>query len=1035
MPPIPFSLPFAIALALAPAIIAWRTGRSVLARADDPVLPELLFERRKRLSTVTLVGTFGLGLLFTDDVLWALPLLWIALLVSAYPVRRELLGERLSALAFLRYNIFASIGSAGLWLLAGAAPALATSFALGVAPNDHTGAVRIAIAAGVVLAAIVGLWQYHYTRVFVSLHHATPLRESTRPVLMARLDAILERAAPSLAVRPQVYRYGAPGAYVMNAFAIPSWSRPAVALGDTLLATMSDDEIAAVFAHEIAHHEQFNAKRFRRARWRTLLIIPLIGVLPALLVGSIPGAAMVLAWCVPVLLAASFGKRSAERRDNETASDMRAVTLTGNLEAVVSALTKLHVYSRIPRRWPHAAERAATHPSLARRLQALRETSQAIARPEAQVATPLTAIRSPRSGVVVAFDRERAYWFEGVAAQTSLDLHSLRDAASSYRAISYADLTELRVGVAETDRSIDASDRDGRRWCVPVAPNDVPVIQAALDAVDVKLGRRRPAVSPAGATVVRWLAVGLFATLAGAGQLGFAALGILFVLVRPAMSAAVAATATIAIARVLIAARLITWTDTIHQIALLLALTVSIVLVVQTVRRVRVDIAKGNERRLTREGWMVAGALAVAATSIAISLFPIIADRPASFLSHPLAVGLATTLLGASAALLTIPNRWWRATGCVVGLASLGGGAVLRGGGSLLHRTPSVSWTTGRLTAVGGLRIPGGAFGITASPNGTAFALTQYAATRRSQGGSTMRYVIGRIDDSARALRTSTAAKIVFLDEETLIALDSAAGDSLEIRAERVVPRNGKTDVLWRQRLPAIDAPVVTLDRANRRWIVSGRGEGDYAFVVITDTVGGSLPRARTLGRRAGDDVGEVLTQPLTAFPDGGAIWSTMPGFGNGGKLFPLLYMFGSPRWELRGTDAAGERFLGDVEGFPSCGAELDARGTLCVERSPNGSHVWRAPSAKLLEEVADLPPTLDLVHAEGTDRVAAAERFGQRAVVLDASTRRAFRLTLPGGGDATARRWTADVVARGSSLLVLSSSREGAIVTRYSIR
>lgn len=1035
MPPISFSLSFAIALALAPAIVAWWTGRNVLARADDPVLPELLLERRRRLSTIALGGGLALSLLFADHALWALPLLWIALLLSAYPVRRALFGERLSALAFLRYAIFSTIGSIGLWLLAAAAPALATSFALGMAPNDHARAVRIAIAAGVTFATIVGLWQYHYTRVFVAVHRATPLRETARPALMARLDAILERVAPGLAARPDLYRFGAPGAYVMNAFAIPSWSHPAVALGDTLLGTLSDDEIVAVFAHEIAHHEQFNTKRFRRARWRMLLIIPLVGILPALLVSGLPAASMALAWCVPVLLAASFGKRAAERRDAETASDLRAVGLTGNVSAVISALTKLHVYSRIPRRWPYAAERAATHPSLARRLQALREASNATEQPEVQVATPLTAIRSSNQGVVVAFDRDRAYWFEGVPPNAALDLHALRDAASSYRAISYGDLTELRVGIKESERSIDATDRDGRRWRVPVAPNDVSTIQGALDAIDAKLGRRRAVVPPAGTTGIRWLSLGLFVALAGAGQLGFAALAILFVLVRPAMNAAVAAAATIAIARVLIAVRLIAWADTLHQIALLLALLLAIVLVVQTVRRHRLDVSKGNGHRLTREAWMVAGALAAVAAVVGASLFPSVAERPASFLSHPLAIGLATTLLGVAAALFTIPNHWWRAAGAVVGLASVGGGAVLRGGGSLLHRTAGLTWTAGRLTAVGGVRVPGGAFTISASPNGTAFALTQYGVPRRGQVGGVMRQVIGRIDDSARTVRTSTAEKILFLDEETLIALDSAAGDSLELRAERIVPRDGKTEVLWRQRLPAVDGPVVSLDRAHRRWIVSGRGDGDFAFTMITDTLGGSRPRIQRLGRRADGDVGEVLTQPLAAFPDGGAIWSTLPGLRNGGTLIPLLYMFGSPRWELRGTDAAGERFLGDVEGVPSCGQELDAHGTLCVERSENGSRVWRAPSARSLEEVADLPPTLDLVHAEGADQVAAAERFGQRAVVLDASTRRAVRLTLPGGGDASARRWTADVVARGSSLLVLSSSREGATVTRYTIR
>ena len=75
-------------------------------------------------------------------------------------------------------------------------------------------------------------------------------------------------------------------------------------------------------------------------------------------------------------------------------------------------------------------------------------------------------------------------------------------------------------------------------------------------------------------------------------------------------------------------------------------------------------------------------------------------------------------------------------------------------------------------------------------------------------------------------------------------------------------------------------------------------------------------------------------------------------------------------------------------------------------------------------------------MHAESSDRVAAAERFGQRAAVLDVITRQAFRVTLPGGAaNREARRWTADLVARGPYLLVLSAGRDGAMVTRFAIR
>jgi Zn-dependent protease with chaperone function len=1034
--PFPLSLWLAAALALTPAAVSWWTGRSVLARVDDPVLPELLVDRRKRLASITFAGALGLALLFSDDLLWALPLLWIALLLTSHPLRRALFGERLGRLAFLRYAIFSAIGQIGVWLLAAAAPAVATSLALGLAPNDSPLATKVAVVAGITLASIVALWQHQYTRVFLALHRATPLGESTPATLMTRLDAILERAAPALGRRPAVYRYGAPGAYVMNALAIPSRRRPAIALGDSLLATLTDDEIVAVFAHEVAHHEQFNTARWRRARWRALLLIAIVAVLPTLLVTRLPAGALLLGWSVPVVLLVLLGRRAASRRSAETASDLRAVALTGSAEPLISALTKLHVYSRVPRRWPHAMERAATHPSLARRIQALRDATDAIERPEAQVAAPLTAVRSLNGAEVVAFDRERSYWFEGVAADTPLELHALREAARTYRAVSYGDLTELRVGVAD-GRYVEAIDHGGRTWRVAIAPNDVAAVQQALDRVDVKLGRRRPASAAAGAVSIRWLALALLVMLMGAGELGIALIPILVVLLRPTMTAAVAAAALMAIARALGALPVIGSADPVRQIALLLAASVAIVLIVQTVRRVGVETAKGNGRRLTREGWMVGGGLSGLAIVLGLSLWPLVMERPESLLSHPVALAIATLLAGAGAAALTIPSLWWRAGGTITTIAALGGGLVVAGDGWLVHRTDAVHWESGHLTATGGVRIAGGGFMLTSSPDGQAFAVAQFVTAQRRQAGAA-RFLIGRFDNTGQAPRVSTAIKIAFVDGETLVALDTTAGDSLELRAETVAAPHGRPRVLWRERVPSVEDPHLLIDRSSRSWLLVGRAAGDWAFVVARDTLAGRRPLVSPLTHRTEGDVGETMSTPLAAFPDGGAVWSTIAGYRSmSGMLNPMMLALAwSPRWELRGTDGAGERLLADVQGMPACATELDARGTLCVERSPNGSHVWRAASAKSIERIADLPPALDLVRAEGNDRVVAAERFGTRIAVYDATTGEGTRLTLPATESVRAGvRWTADVVVRGDYLLVLSTTRDGATVTRYVIR
>jgi Zn-dependent protease with chaperone function len=1028
----------AIALALAPAIVAWWTGRAVLTRVDDPILPELLFERRRRLAGFTLGGAFALAILFADDALWAIPLLWIALLVSSYPIRRALFGERWSAFAFLRYSIFSAIGQFGLWILAGFAPALVTSFALGLEPNAGAATIRAALWCGAAFGVVIALWQHYYPRVFLALHRATPLRDSARPELVARLDAIIERAGAGLPRRPETYRYGAPGAYVMNALAIPSLTEPAVALGDTLLSTLTDDEVAGVFAHEIAHHEQFTRARLWRSRCAGLLLAATAALLPALLLSTGAKMALPVAWCVPLFVILTLGKRAAKRRDAETASDLRASVLTENPTALASALTKLHVYSRVPRRWPHAIERAATHPSLARRIQALRERSGAI---EPHVADPGTIVRSA-SGTVVALDRERVYWLEGVPRDAPLVLDALRASGSSYRAMAYRDLAELRVGAegATGTRALVATDLEGRSWSAPLAPNDVAAVQAALDLVDVRLGHRRAAAVPASAPAVRWLTLALLVALAMAGELGVAVIPVLFVLLRPTLTAAMAATSAIALARLVVGARAIAWADPIRQLAAIGAAATAIALIVVAVRRARAGASRGAPRRAAREAWFLVAALGAFVAFVAAGVAPLASERPSTLVGNPVVISAAAALLGMGAALLTLPRIWWRASGVLVSGLALGGGALVSRDIWPFGRGSSLRWTTGSLARAGSVDIPGGGLALIAAPNGSAFAVTQYNP-QRSRAAAGARYVIGRFDDSARVVRTMDAVKVAFADDETMLVLQAQGADSLEVRAERVIPDSlGGGAIAWRERFPVIDVVQMIVDRSRHSWLVIGRDEDERSFLVVSDTFAGARPGTARVPTAAGQpSSGEILSNPLAAFADGSSIWVTFPRFSTKATAFmrTFLAMAGSLRWELHRSDRTGDHPLGDIDGFPSCGTEVGDEGVVCVERSPNGTHVWRARSGvgTAIEQIGELPPSLDIDHVESSDRVVAAERFGSRLIVVDATARRATRLTLPGDGGRVGDRWIADAVARDRYVLVLTSARDGGTVSRFRLR
>ena len=181
------------------------------------------------------------------------------------------------------------------------------------------------------------------------------------------------------------------------------------------------------------------------------------------------------------------------------------------------------------------------------------------------------------------------------------------------------------------------------------------------------------------------------------------------------------------------------------------------------------------------------------------------------------------------------------------------------------------------------------------------------------------------------------------------------------------------------------------------------------------------------------------MSQSLTAFADGSILWSTLSGIrGRPSSIGQMLVlMTASMRWEVRSSGAGGERFVADADGLPSCSSEIGARGALCVETSRRSrSRIWRILSPRAIERVADLPASLDLIRAHGISTVSAAERFGGQLAVVDVATRRAVRLTLP-EAQAAARdgRWTSDVVATGSYVVVLSNSRAGTAMRRYRIQ
>src|SRR5262249_3807405 len=114
----------------------------------------------------------------------------------------------------------------------------------------------------------------------------------------------------------------------------------------------------------------YDAQRMRGYRVVDLGLIAAGALIVPRLSGPLTALVALLMWFLALVVA--LGWRARDRQRNETASDRRAVALTGNADALARGLTKLHTFARLPRRYDVEREQRATHPSLARRIRDLR---------------------------------------------------------------------------------------------------------------------------------------------------------------------------------------------------------------------------------------------------------------------------------------------------------------------------------------------------------------------------------------------------------------------------------------------------------------------------------------------------------------------------------------------------------------------------------------------------------------------------------------------------------------------------------------
>jgi heat shock protein HtpX len=776
-PDLPLATPVAVLLALVPALDRWWRGRSLVPLADDSAFPERLYAYRQRGGRSFGVAFALLLVLFTNTLLWSLPLLMFSCMAANFRFRRTIYRETWSLGGYLSFIVRAIVAIFGFWLLLIVLPILA----------DLAGSRdwMVALALAVVLLA----WNARSTD---SVRFLLQTKAIQNPPLVARFVALAQASTAGLPLFEQVPLRG--GA-IANAIAVPSLRRPAVLFTDTLLARLDEEEIVAIAGHELAHVEYFNRQRMRRINTVNLLLIAgsLVTVaLERMLAGSFASPAIF--W--PCVVIGTLAWRVRDRQKHETESDLRAVALTGNPEALARALIKIHAFAHVPRRMDAEHEQHASHPSLARRIKAIRAAAPGTP-PIAGTPAPFV---SPDGRLQVTFGERHLEWREGETA-----LHSL----------SYAHLTELRLGaVSPSSMHLLIVERSGQRWTIPIADADVARAQAALDSVDCQLGDATPSAPgtwPVLERVFTLLAVS-FAVMAG--QMATVVLALL-ALFRPAAPLVAAAGAAM-VAGAGLTLRQPDWPGLEMQPWVSLGLAAFGALLLRSAWKTRGGVSQKMVNRLVA-GIGVLGALVLA---MALSEGFDVIHLHQSARSLPAVVVLPIAFAAALLCHSGPRARVGATTALIVGLTMATVGAVpfLDRFGTDPLLLPSQTMTDVRIGGAPAreVMLPFFANNLQLSPNAVALSSHDMSDNRYREDQPTT-FHVGRIGHPL-ILTPVMADDVLFVDDERLLTFDQKE-DGVELAERTLVQLDAPT---WRHKVPDVFDARVSLDRASRRWAIVG---------------------------------------------------------------------------------------------------------------------------------------------------------------------------------------------------------------------
>lgn len=760
-------------IALAPGLACWWQGRTLKLLVDDAALPERLLAAQRRNGAMFGVASVCLGAISMHALPWTLPLMATGCVVASYPLRKALFCETWSLATYVWFVARFFVGIWGFWIALTITPMLAGS------------AGSFDWLAGLAIATLLVIWNARYADVLRFILRARPVEDTA---LLSRFDAMVQRSGIAM---PRFERVDLHGGAVANALAVPSLRRSSVVFTGTLLDRLEPDETVAICAHELAHLEHFNPRLLRRLKLVSLLLIASGAAVAPLtrLAGLSSSLLPLFFWVIGLVIVMAW--RARDRQRNETASDLRAVALCGDSEALIRALTRLHTMARVPRRFDAMHEQRATHPSLARRIRDIR----AAAGTTGATLETTASFRGTDGRSIVTFARDTLEWSEGEAA-----VHSL----------SYAYLAELRLEVrGSRPASLIALERAGRRWELPLAAEDLERAQAVLDIVDAQL----PApVAPAALwPQINRLVLGIGAVIGLLlGQVAMAFVALLALLQPAAPLLAAAGIASLAAAGVLVRHGGIDG-GVVGQIALLVAAFGAVLLYMARSKR---------EEEIPRRATIPA-ALLGAFAALSVAMVTVGGLDPVRIHQSARSATGAPVLLLAFAGALTL----WRsrvAQYAAIPVIMVAAATSLAASTTFLDRfgrdpflvsTESLAWKTVTGDSVAEFSVPFSASGLQLSPGGRHVAIMSRNDEREDNEPAT--FHVGR---AGGTLEPVIADDLIFVDDEHILLVRSEE-NGVELRQLKA---GSLETVIWRAHIPHIASAELSFKAATRRWRVMG---------------------------------------------------------------------------------------------------------------------------------------------------------------------------------------------------------------------